>query len=201
MKITILYDNNARPGLKSGWGFSCLAEDPGQRILFDTGPDGQEITFNMKRLGIEASTIDKIVISHDHWDHIGGLKTILQINSDIPVVEPDSYSELTEIGPGVHTTGAVGTLIAEQALLLNGEKGKVVVTGCAHPGLENIVEEAKKLGSIRGVLGGFHGFARLETLEDIEMIAPCHCTKHKEEIRRRYPGQFREIKAGDVIEI
>jgi 7,8-dihydropterin-6-yl-methyl-4-(beta-D-ribofuranosyl)aminobenzene 5'-phosphate synthase len=61
MRITIVYDNEANPGLKSGWGFSCLVETK-ERLLFDTGPTGEELIFNMERLNIEARSIDKIGI-------------------------------------------------------------------------------------------------------------------------------------------
>jgi len=76
MRITIVYDNEACPGLKSDWGFSCLVE-AGERILFDTGPTGEELIFNMERLGIKAQSISKVVISHNHWDHAGGLEKLL----------------------------------------------------------------------------------------------------------------------------
>ena len=201
MKITLVYDNDACPGLKSDWGFSCLVEVAGERILFDTGPTGEELIFNMKRLDIEARSIDKVIISHEHWDHIGGLRTLIEINSDIQVFKPDSSSELTQISGGVHLTGSLGTSIKEQALIVSTPKGYVVITGCAHPGLENIIEQARPLGRIYGVVGGFHGFSELQSLKGIEMIAPCHCTKYKKEIRQAYPAQYREIKAGDMIEI
>lgn len=86
-------------------------------------------------------------------------------------------------------------------MVVSTQKGNVVVTGCAHLGLANILERARRLGTIYGVIGGFHKFARLQELEGIELIAPCHCTKHKEGIRKRYPSQFREIGAGSIIEV
>jgi 7,8-dihydropterin-6-yl-methyl-4-(beta-D-ribofuranosyl)aminobenzene 5'-phosphate synthase len=200
MTITIVYDNQAHPGLKSDWGFSCLLEAQ-ERILFDTGPTGEGLIFNMDRLGIGADSISKVVISHNHWDHTRGLGTLLKMTSQARVINPDSFSEMTELSPGIHSTGPLGTSIIEQSLVVNTQKGNVVVTGCAHPGLENILEKARRLGRIHGVIGGFHGFARLRELRGIELIAPCHCTKRKQEIRKKYPAQFREIKAGSIIEI
>jgi len=200
MRITIVYDNEANPGLKSGWGFSCLVETK-ERLLFDTGPTGEELMFNMDRLGIEARSIDKIIISHKHWDHTGGLEILVKMNSKAQVFEPDSFSEMTELSTGIHSTGPLGTSIIEQSLVVSTQKGNVGVTGCAHPGLENILDQARRLGKICGVIGGFHGFARLLELEGIELIAPCHCTKRKDGIRQKFPTQFREIKAGSVIEI
>jgi len=200
MKITIVYDNDANAGLKSGWGFSCLIEAE-EKILFDTGDDGEKLIYNMKQLNIEPKDIDKVAISHNHWDHNGGLKEFLKLNGNAKVFHPKSFSKPTEISPGVHSTGALGKLIKEQSLVVNTEKGNLVITGCAHPGLEKIIEEARQLGTIYGIAGGFHGFSKLEKLQGIKLIAPCHCTKYKQEIKQRYPAQFREIKAGDIIEI
>lgn len=200
MKITIVYDNEASRELKSGWGFSCLIETE-EKILFDTGDDGEKLIYNMKQLNVVPETIDKVVISHDHWDHTGGLKKILELNNNAKILQPKSFSKPTEISPGVYSTGALGTFIKEQSLVINTEKGNVVVTGCAHPGLENIIERSREFGEIYGVAGGFHEFSKLEKLQGIELIAPCHCTQYKQEIKQNYPAQFREIKAGSIIEI
>jgi len=199
MKITIVYNNEAEAGLKSGWGFSCLIETE-ERILFDTGDSGEKLISNMKKLGIKPESIDKVVISHNHFDHTGGLKEFSKLNNDAAVFLPRSFSKPTEISPGVYSTGALGRLIKEQSLVVNTEKGNLVITGCAHPGLENIIEKSKELGEIYGVVGGFHGFSRLEKLQGIELIAPCHCTKYIQRIKAKYPGQFIEIKAGSIIE-
>jgi len=91
-------------------------------------------------------------------------------------------------------------LLKEQSLVVKTEKGNIVITGCAHPGLERILQTAGSLGRIYGVLGGFHGFSKFAELEGIQFIAPCHCTEHTERIRQRYPIQFEQIQAGSVIE-
>jgi 7,8-dihydropterin-6-yl-methyl-4-(beta-D-ribofuranosyl)aminobenzene 5'-phosphate synthase len=200
MKITIVYDNEANPGLKSGWGFSCLIEAE-EKILFDTGDSGENLIYNLGQLNIQPESIAAVVISHNHWDHTGGLKEFLRLNNNAKVFYPKSFSKPTEISPGVHSTGALGGLIKEQSLVVNTKKGNVIVTGCAHPGLENIIEKSKELGKIYGVVGGFHGFSRLEELQKIELIAPCHCTQYKQEIEETYPAQFRKIRAGSIIEI
>jgi len=200
MKITIVYDNEANPGLKSGWGFSCLIERK-ERLLFDTGDSGEKLIYNMKQLNIVPETIDKVIISHNHWDHTGGLKEFLRSNNNAKVFYPKSFSKPTEIFTGVHSTGALGTFIKEQSLVVDAGKGNVVITGCAHPGLENIIERSRELGKIYGVVGGFHGFSKLEKLQRIELIAPCHCTQYKQEMKEKYPAQFVEVKAGSIIEI
>ena len=200
MKIIIVYDNEANASLKSGWGFSCLIETK-EKILFDTGDSGENLIYNLRQLNIKPENIAAVVISHNHWNHTGGLKKFLKLNNNAKVFHPNSFSKPSEILPGVHSTGVLGGLIEEQSMVVNTKRGNVVITGCAHPGLENIIERSRELGAIYGVVGGFHGFSKLEKLQKIELIAPCHCTQYKQEIKERYPAQFREIKAGSIIEI
>jgi 7,8-dihydropterin-6-yl-methyl-4-(beta-D-ribofuranosyl)aminobenzene 5'-phosphate synthase len=200
MKITIVYDNEADTGLKSGWGFSCLIETE-KRILFDTGDSGEKLIYNLKQLNIQPESITAVVISHNHWDHTGGLNDFLKANSKAEVFHPKTYSKCTQIYPDIYSTGVLGTLIKEQSLVINTRKGNIIVTGCAHPGLKKIIERSQEIGKIYGVVGGFHGFSQLEKLQKIELIAPCHCTQYKQEIKETYPAQFREIKAGSIIEI
>jgi len=200
MKVTIVYDNEANPGFKSGWGFSCLIET-GEKLLFDTGDSGRKLIYNLRQLKVQPENVAKVVISHNHWDHTGGLKEFLRLNNKAEVIHPKSFSKSTEICAGIYSTGAFGAFIKEQSLVVNTEKGNVVVTGCAHPGLENIIEKSRELGEIYGVIGGFHGFSKLEKLRGIKLIAPCHCTKNIQKIRAKYPAEFVEIKAGSIIEI
>jgi len=200
VKITIVYDNQADEGLKSGWGFSCLVEAK-EKILFDTGDSGENLIYNFRQLNIQSESIAAVVISHNHWDHTGGLKEFLKLNNNARVFRPKSFSEPTKISPGVHSTGTLGKLIKEQSLVVNTKKGNLVITGCAHPGLGKIIDKANQLGKIYGVLGGFHGFSKLEKLRSIKLIAPCHCTQHTEQIRQSYPAEFKEIRAGSILEI
>jgi len=200
MKITIVYDNNAESGLKSGWGFSCFVENE-QNILFDTGNSGKKLLYNLGKLQIDPQNIDTVVLSHSHWDHTGGLKAIQNTNSRANLINPKDFNSPTEISPGVFTTGALGMFPKEQSLVAKTEKGNIIITGCAHPGLGKILKTAKTLGEIYGVLGGFHGFSDFGKLEGIELIAPCHCSQYINEIRQKYPQNFRRIQAGSVIEI
>ena len=201
MKLTIVYDNRALPPLRSGWGFSCLIKNE-ITLLFDTGAKSRILLHNMGQLQIDPASVEMVVLSHNHWDHKGGLKGFLKANKNrAEVYGPTRFSAPAEIRKGVYSTGKLGRLIKEQSLAVNTSKGIVVITGCAHPGLERIIDSARTLGSIYGVIGGFHGFSKLEKLEGIELIAPCHCTRHIQKIKQKYPQEFREIKAGTIIRI
>ena len=201
MKLTIVYDNESGPGLKSDWGFSCLIENT-KKILFDTGANSEILLYNMKQLKINPKNIDIVVLSHNHWDHAGGLTGFLEANnSRAKVYQPEDFSKLTEISQGIYSTGALGMFVKEQSLIVNTKKGNIIIAGCAHPGLENIIDKAKQLGKIYGIMGGFHGFAKLEKLQEIKLIAPCHCTQYKQEIKEKYPANYKEIKAGSIIKI
>lgn len=200
MKITIIYDNHSDNRLRSGWGFSCLIEAK-EKILFDTGDNGKDLIHNMKQLGIKPENINKVVISHNHWDHVDGLEEFRKSNHNAQVFHPKSFSKRSEISPSVYSTGALGTFIKEQSLIVKTDKGNIVITGCAHPGLGKILKAAEPLGGIHGVIGGFHGFSDFKQFEGIELIGPCHCTRHISRIRQIYPDQFKKIQAGSVIEI
>jgi len=172
VNIRIVYDNEPlKEGLKSGWGFSCLIESE-RTILFDTGWDGALLLYNMKVLGVKPDKIDAVVLSHSHWDHIGGLPTLLNLNDRLHVYAPQSFSnhlkdeiakraDLIEVSESeklfgaIYTTGELGTEIKEQALILKGKEGSFIITGCAHPGLKEIVRFASNVGSVYGIVGVF----------------------------------------------
>lgn len=210
MKITVLYDNEAPPGLLSGWGFSCLLEGE-EVVLFDTGDDASKLLHNMRELRIDPQGIDKVVISHAHMDHAGGLPGIVRMNETAHVFVPPSLRHDSlgiapervtivgrpiEISPGVMSTGVMGSAIEEQSLVASGQRDQVLVTGCAHPGLENILEAVSSFSEITGVVGGFHSFSRIDALSGMRVIVPCHCTRHKDNIRLRHPDSVTECAVG-----
>jgi len=81
MKITTLYDNyKTKEKLEIGWGFSCLIENS-KKILFDAGEEDKKLFSNMEKLNINVKDIDILVISHNHFDHTGGLSKIKELNS------------------------------------------------------------------------------------------------------------------------
>jgi 7,8-dihydropterin-6-yl-methyl-4-(beta-D-ribofuranosyl)aminobenzene 5'-phosphate synthase len=104
------------------------------------------------------------------------------------------YREVTDasvVCGGAHTTGELVNTMREQSLVLETSHGLVVITGCAHPGIVEILEAVKRSfdDSIYLVAGGFHLFDKSE--EEIGRIidqirelgvkkaAPAHCTGDK----------------------
>ena len=176
--IKVICDNyTTRGDLEALWGFSCLIRYHGQTILFDTGSDSVVLKNNMAGLGIDPASLDLLMISHQHWDHTGGIYAILHANHNLRVCVPRSFSahfksdmkrygakiievkKAREILPGFFTTGEMEGILPEQAALLKTSAGTVVITGCAHPGIVSIVETAKKIlpkDDIALVMGGFH---------------------------------------------
>jgi 7,8-dihydropterin-6-yl-methyl-4-(beta-D-ribofuranosyl)aminobenzene 5'-phosphate synthase len=78
LKITVLVTMVAGdPHLGDGeWGYSALVEVDGHKILYDTGASSDMVLNNAKALHIDLSAVEDVVLSHNHWDHVGGLMTL-----------------------------------------------------------------------------------------------------------------------------
>jgi 7,8-dihydropterin-6-yl-methyl-4-(beta-D-ribofuranosyl)aminobenzene 5'-phosphate synthase len=176
MHITIVYDNHAyRQDLETGWGFSAYIQSGTNSILFDTGP-GEALLGNMEKLEIEPGCIDTVVLSHIHPDHTGGLERFLEKNTDVTVYLPESFpkgfkdtvkaqgAKVAEVGQAIEicdnvwSTGQVGKWTKEQSLIIRTVGGMIVMVGCSHPGIVNILVKARDLidDDILLVIGGFH---------------------------------------------
>ena len=94
MRATVLYDNRARPGYAADWGFACLLEGE-EQVLFDTGQDPDLLAGNMDAAGIGPRGITKVVLSHDHHDHVGGLPFIVRRNPGVRVLLLPSFGRDT----------------------------------------------------------------------------------------------------------
>lgn len=78
LKITVLVTNVAGdPHQGDGeWGYSALVEVDGHKILYDTGASPDMVIKNAKALNIDLSDVEDVVLSHNHWDHVGGLMSL-----------------------------------------------------------------------------------------------------------------------------
>lgn len=250
-KITVLCENTVYGlGFVGEHGFAALVEIPGHTILFDTG-QGLGLIQNSLRLKKDLKDVSRVVLSHGHSDHVGGLLAFLGVKGPCPVTAhpevfrerfrllpsgagekkplsngmpwPQSYlttrgarfdwqRDFTQIAPNVFITGEVPRKTAfEQgsprlvvsrnggfvqdpflddfSMVLKTSRGLVVVLGCAHAGVVNILDHATaKTGEKRvyAVLGGTHlGLSpqsqlnpSIEALKEfnIELLAVSHCT-------------------------
>ena len=232
-ELIIVYDNNPFDNqLRTAWGFSCLIRLPQETILFDTGGDSSTLLHNMSQLQIDPGEVDAVVLSHIHGDHVGGLSGFLEQNSAVIVYLPESFPEsfkdkakslgakvkeiheARELFSGVHTSGELGNGTKEQSLIVTTGKGLVIVTGCAHPGVANIVRTAKDIvpdHKVYLVIGGFHLSAASSTqiesiIEEfgrlsVEKVAPCHCSgvQTRRLFKERYGEGYIESGVGKRI--
>ncbi len=206
VSLSVIYDNNEYDRrMRTAWGFACLVTHGTSTVLFDTGGDGATLSENMAVLGLNPHQIDAVVLSHIHSDHTGGLATLLDMGVRpvvyVPAAFPHSFksdvrqvtrlvevTEPEEILPGIHSSGQVGAAIVEQALVVESGLGLVVVTGCAHPGVVEMVRRCKQClrAQVEWVIGGFHlgsaSESRIEAVVEelrrlgVRRVAPCHCT-------------------------
>ena len=179
-------------------------------------------------MGLDPDKIDLIFLSHKHKESAGGLALLLRKMSDpcvyyLPDVPRDIGKEVknrggvanavrdaAEILPGVFTTGRMGIMLREQALVINTAEGLVIVTGCAHPGIVEVIEESKRIvgSEVDLVFGGFHlakqEESRLEHIVrefrrlGVRRVGPCHCTGEKacELFKKEYKEDFLALGAG-----
>lgn len=233
LKMTILYDNYVySEGTRADWGFSCFIEGTEKNILFDTGTNPEILMHNMKELEVDANDIDLIVLSHNHLDHTGGLPGILDENHDVKIFLTNSFPEgyigrlrervkevevvndVTEICRDVYSTGSMGNKIKEQSLLINTRKGPIVITGCSHQGVVNILQKAKEVfpEPVYLIFGGYHLMDK--SYEEIERIivqfkkygvkhcGPTHCTGEKaiKLFKDMYGENYVRMGTGRVLE-
>lgn len=254
VKVTVLSTmlvGEARNGIGE-WGFAALLEVDGRRILIDTGARPETVLRNAEELKVDLSNVTEMVLTHNHFDHTGGLLALrrsamtknptalsrvhvpagifisrlidgretsglLPIKSSFEqlggtFIEHDKPFELVPgvwlLGPvpRVHPernwsvsgrpqllqlpTGPVEDNVPEDtAIAINTRTGLVVITGCAHAGIINTLEYARKAIAdvpIEAAIGGLHLFAasdevlewtggRLRAL-GVRNLLGAHCT-------------------------
>ncbi len=227
LTVTIVHDNNPFDDrLQTAWGFAATVTGPDKTILFDTGSDGTLLLDNMALMEVDPNAIDTVFLSHAHDDHTGGLVGFLTVHPKVDVFLLESFPKRfketvrgygaavvevespREICACVYSTGRMGRQVYEQALVVRTVKGLVILTGCAHPGVEKIVERVRALHEedILLVVGGFHlGWATegqieqvIRTLKEfgVRYVAPTHCTGEKaQDLFLKYFGN-RCLRAG-----
>ncbi len=234
IQLSVVYDNNPYDErLKTDWGFSCFVEGLEKRVLFDSGANGQILLSNLEKLGIQPSRIDGVVLSHAHRDHTGGLEDLLVLNPNIEVWLPQFFAsdfkdqvrkkgakvvEVTtsqKICQGAHTSGVIEGWIKEQSLVLDTDKGLVLMTGCAHPRILHIISRVRDMfkKDIFMALGGFHlaGFEKKEIKEiirgfrdsGIKKLGLGHCSGDEARalFYEEYKDDYVEIGVGKKIKI
>lgn len=235
MRITVVYNNvQYAPEMKTAWGFATVIETGRETVLFDTGGDGPTLLANMERLGLMPEHVNAVVLSHTHADHIGGLDDFLARNARVTVYMPQSFpvtfrdavkrrgAQIDTVGGGprwlfanFHSTGEMGNGVKEQALIIDTPSGLVVVTGCAHPGIVEVVRTARGYlnKEVYLVMGGFHLSAlseaeirqKIRSLASLgtKKVAPSHCTGDAAIalFRKALGNDFVDGGCGAVIEL
>jgi len=175
--IRVIYDNYVKTqGLAKDWGLSLLIDGLEKRVLFDTGAKADIFASNVKQMKLDLSTVDLLVLSHEHSDHTAGIPAFVTMRRGIPMLMPHSLTDafkkqmddagLTPLlvgGPAaitthLYTSGEFDYQIPEQALVLDTRDGLVVITGCSHPGIVDMLRTIKTAfkKNIAMVVGGFH---------------------------------------------
>ena len=237
MQVKTLFNSaSVDNDLSIGWGVSFLV---GNGVLFDTGEKGESLLNNVNKMKVDLSLIGDVVISHDHWDHTGGLWEILKQRQNINVYACPGFSDIfkkkvesgnnnlienydvAEISKGIYVTGEIrgeykGKHISEQSIVIDGDKGLTVITGCAHPGIINILEfvRTKFPGKpFYAVFGGFHLMDKhLRNIDSIVNVfkelgvkkaGPTHCSGTEAEniFKEEYGNDFMSLRVGEVVHV
>jgi len=178
MKIRILFDKEStNEQLHCGWGMAYLVNEC---VLFDTGEKPEYLVNNIQALSLDISMIRDVVISHNHWDHRGGVWKLLEVNEAVVVractdfidefkeelkrhrVQP--VTEDRKISSHIYTTGCMEVVykdkvFKEQALIVETERGLTILCGCSHVSVLDIIKKTKELFPDRNIhflAGGFH---------------------------------------------
>ena len=233
LEIRVIYDNtSARSDVQADWGFAAVVTLRERRVLFDSGTKPELFLTNLEKMEVDPSSITQAVISHQHPDHRNGIYKLFPLHPSIRIhflkaFYEKAYEEATAVGmtpnrvtgpfevePGVYSTGMIAGDPPEQSLAVETSKGIVLLVGCGHPGVVNIVETVERqrgVDSIRLVLGGFHmlrqnedeinsKIAKLKQL-NVRRVMPAHCSGDlaKRLFQEAYGVNFETLGAGKVV--
>lgn len=276
-RITIICENTVSPkGGLGEHGFSAYLETERGNYLFDTG-SGEGLIPNLLKFDKDPLAIQKIILSHGHHDHTGGLASILELLGGVEILShPDLFSvryhisqkdgkevkrfvglkynkvyleslggrfvlekNFREVTREMFLTGEVprktffekgdpklftesgGKLIPDpilddQSLVIEGQKGLILLLGCAHAGMINTLHHVlEKTGKnrVHAILGGTHlefssplqieeTIAALKKYE-VEHIAVSHCTglKAASRLYAEFGERFSFGRVGEALEV
>lgn len=275
LKISTLIENQPSntKDLYYEHGLSLLIQIDNTNILFDTGQSGNFIK-NAKKLSINLNTLDYVILSHGHYDHTGGFKTLINnitpnfkllihkkllipkykavnnfeidfkgnnfdkkyleqtsiqieyVNNDIFTLSknlyimsnfiknntfesiPSNYKIKTENGY------QPDDFSDEICMVVKLEQGLLVIVGCSHIGIINILETIKERLNlpIYGVIGGTHlvnsNTSRLEKTidyikkENIKILRMSHCTGDTavKQLKAVFPNNFEYNNTGNIMQ-
>jgi len=255
--VTLVENTSINENLKFEHGLSLYIETEKHRILFDVGQT-ELFAENAKKLGVDLEGVDIAIVSHGHYDHGGGLKKFLEINSKAPIYiskyafEPhyngtEKYIGLdrvlmkserivytdktTRIADGLtlyscndkkktYELGSFGLskkigadflpddFLHEQYLCVEENGKKVLISGCSHKGILNIVEWFEP----DVLVGGFH-FSKLPLDDTLVNYAKtlnqydtdyytCHCTGEEQYcFMKKHMDTLSYLSTGEILEL
>jgi len=216
---------------------SIYIDAAGRAVLFDTGGKDSPLLPHFVELGLDHSIIEAVVISHSDPEHTSGLPDVLRATALKPVVYvPAAAGEAisqrnpgatvvavakpTRVIPDAWLVGPIqvdidGESVDEQALVLDRPDGLVVIVGCSHPGIADVVQQVKEVfgpRKIKLVAGGFHLRATSKTeIKEISLrllqmgvknLALSHCTGESalKIFRQEWGDRVVSFDLGDTID-
>jgi len=203
--MKIVFDNCINGDCHASlWGFSAYFTQ--YALLFDTGSNGRRLLQNLAAADIDIAQIKYLFITHDHWDHIGGIDSILEMNDRLTIYAPSTLSknhirdlksltkEVIVVGEkemhlfgNLYSTGMLGNKDPEHSLII-ADVDPMLITGCGHYGVSSIVQKAEEVigREIREIVGGFHLLEKdtesiLQEIDKLKSLGvtqaqPTHCS-------------------------
>lgn len=226
MKIINLIENTqGRKGCLFEHGLSFYVETARHKLLVDTGATDAFLE-NAKRLGVDLTQVDMVILSHGHYDHAGGILSFAEQNPNARILmqktageayyhKNDVLTKYIGIDPKIMElpelelidgnkkvddeislfNGVTGRKLwpsgnrelkvkkgdefyqdefrHEQYLVLEEKGRRVLVSGCAHNGILNILEKYREIYGAEpdAVISGFHMKKKSDyTARDVDTI-------------------------------